>query len=176
MREDDAYRTDVTRKALASWERRKAQAVTRWGSLDRLCAKVSPETSAKFAKAMGRMKDAKMSADELEYARRLGVLERGVDAMEAEALKNGNAANDLTWFDLQIKVGGKRAVCVVQASDAEIVAATLGEELGEQIVVYTAADIVMMSHEQPTALTHLKHVVGAYTTHVDVAGNVEASW
>ena len=188
MTDEGGYASDVTRKAVASWERRKAEAVSRWGSLDRLASKCSPETAAKFAKAKGRMKDAKVSAEEFEYAKRLGVMERGVDALEKEALANGYASNDLTWFDLKMRVKdrrasrsetsqeGLRAVFVVNPEDAGYVAATLGHELGEEVIVYTVADIVMMAHENPTALTHLKQIAGAYTTHVDIAGDGEAPW
>ena len=176
MMEEGSYASDVTRKAVASWERRKAEAVSRWGSLERLASKCSPETAAKFAKAKGRMKDAKVSAEEFEYAKRLGVMERGVDALEKEALANGYASNDLTWFDLKMRVKDRRAVFVVNPEDAGYVAATLGHELGEEVIVYTVADIVMMAHENPTALTHLKQIAGAYTTHVDIAGDGEAPW
>jgi hypothetical protein len=172
----DDYASDVTRKAKASWDRRRMDAIARWGSLDRLASKCSPETAAKFAKANGRMKEARGSADEFEYARRLGVMERGVDALEQEALKNGSSPSDMTWFDLQTRVGDRRAVAVMNPQDAEYVAATLGRELGDDFIVYTAADIVMMAHENPTALTHLKQVAGAYTTHVDVNSSEEAGW
>jgi len=176
MTDEGSYASDVTRKALASWERRKMDAIARWGSLDRLSAKCSPETAAKFTKAHGRFKDAKMSTDDFELARRAGVMERGVDALEKEALENGSAPSDMTWFDLKTRVGDRRAVAVMNPEDAEYVAATLGRELGDDVVVYTAADIVLMAHENPTLLTHLKHKAGAYTTHVDVGSNEEAPW
>ena len=170
------YASDVTRKAEASWERRKMEAIARWGSIDRLAAKCSPETAALFAKANGRLKDARLSSEEFELAKRLGVMERGVDALEKEALANGYASNDLTWFDLKMRVKDRRAVFVVNPEDAGYVAATLGNELGEEVIVYTVADIVMMAHENPTALTHLKQIAGAYTTHVDIAGDGEVPW
>ena len=176
MTDEGSYASDVTRKAKASWERRKMEAIARWGSLDRLASKCSAETAAKFAKANGRMKEARLSADDFEYARRLGVMERGVDALEKEALKNGSSTSDMTWFDLQTRVGDRRAVAVMNPQDAEYVAATLGRELGDDFIVYTAADIVMMAHENPTALTHLKQAAGAYTTHVDVTSSEEAGW
>lgn len=172
----DSYASDLTRKAKASWEGRKAKAIARWGSLDRLSSRCCPETAAKFAKATQRMKDAKLSSQEFEYAKRLGVLERGVDAMEAEAIQRGAAPNDAQWFDLKIQVKDRRAVAVLNPQDAEYVAATLGQELGDTVIVYTAADIVLMAHENPTALTHLKHLAGAYTTHVEVGSNEEAPW
>ena len=68
MTDEGSYASDVTRKAKASWERRKMDAIARWGSLDRLASKCSAETAAKFAKANGRMKEARLSADEFEYA------------------------------------------------------------------------------------------------------------
>lgn len=172
----DDYASHITREALASWERRKMDAVSRWGSLSRLSAKCSPETAAKFAKAHGRFKDAKLSADEFELARRAGVMERGVDALEAEALQNGASPSDMTWFDLGLKVEGKRAVAVMYPQDVDYVAAALGQELGEQIIVYTAQDIVLMAQEGQTLLHHLKHKLGAYTTTVAVGGNEEAPW
>jgi hypothetical protein len=173
---DDSYASDVTRKAKASWERRKMEAIARWGSLSRLCSFVSPDTSAKFAKARARLGEAMLGSKEFEVAKRYGVLERGVDAMEAEALEGGKSPNDMQWFDLKIRVKDRRAVAVLNPSDAEYVAATLGRELNDDFIVYTAADIVMMAHENPTALTHLKQIAGAYTTHVDVHGDGEAPW
>lgn len=172
----DAYSVDVTRQALASWERRKQQAVARWGSLDRLAAKCNAETSAKFARAGQRFKDARHSGDEFELARRAGVMERGVDALEEEAIKNGYSPSDMTWFDLKIKVKGKKAAAVLDPKDADYVAAQLSKELGEDVIVYTVSDIILMAHENPTALTHLKHTMGAYTTHVDVRDDGEAPW
>ncbi len=82
----------------------------------------------------------------------------------------------MTWFDLAVRVEGKRAVAVMNPKDVDYVAATLGRELGEEIVVYSAADIVLMAQEGGTLLHHLKHKLGAYTTTVDVAGNGEAPW
>ena len=99
-----------------------------------------------------------------------------MDALEKEALNNGSSPSDMTWFDLKTRVGDRRAVAVMNPQDAECVAATLGRELGDDFIVYTAADIVMMAHENPTALTHLKQIAGAYTTHVDIAGDGEAPW
>ena len=176
MADEGSYASHITREALASWERRKMEAVSRWGSLGRLSGKCSPETAAKFAKANGRFKDAKLSTDEFELARRAGVMERGVEAMEAEALQNGYAPSDMTWFDLCVKVEGKRAVAVLNPKDVDYVAAALGRELGERVVVYTAADIVLMAQENQTLLHHLKHKIGAYTTTVAVGGNEEAPW
>lgn len=170
------YASDVTRKAEASWERRKMEAIARWGSLDRLASKCSPETAAKFAKAKGRLDDARLSSEEFELARRLGVMERGVDALEKEALDNGYAPSDMTWFDLGVRVEGKRCVAVMNPKDADIVAASLSDELGEQVIVYTAADIVMMAHDTPTLLTHLKLKLGAYTTCVKTAEGEDALW
>lgn len=170
------YANDVTRKAEASWERRKGEAIARWGSLDRLASKCHAETSAKFAKAKGRLADARGSAEEFELARRLGVMERGVDAMEKEALENGYSPSDMTWIDLGVRVGGKRAVAVLNPQDADYVAARLSDELDDGVVVYTAADIVLMAHENPSALTHLKQIAGAYTTRVTVGDDVEAPW
>lgn len=172
----DDYASDVTRKALASWERRKMEAIARWGSLDRLASKCSPETAAKFAKANGRMKDARLSSEEFELAKRLGVMERGVDALEKEALNNGNAPSDMTWFDLGVKVEGKRCVAVMNPKDADIVAASLSDELDDDVIVYTAADIVLMANETPTLLTHLKHTLGAYTTCVKTTNGEDALW
>lgn len=176
MADEGSYASDVTRKAEASWERRKMETIARWGSVDRLCAFVSPETSAKFAKAKGRLCEAMLSSDEFELAKRYGVMERGLDAMEKEALERGQAPNDMAWFDLKIRVKDRRAVAVLNPSDAEYVAATLGRELDDDVIVYTAADIVMMAHENPTALTHLKQIAGAYTTKVTVRDSGEAPW
>lgn len=173
---DNNYASEVTRKAEASWERVKVGAIARWGSIDRLAAKCSSETAAKFVKAKGRLADARLSSDEFELARRLGVMERGVQALEKEALENGNAPSDMTWFDLGVRVGGKRCVAVMYPQDADIVAASLSEELGEAVSVYTAADIVLMAHENPTALTHLKQIAGAYTTSVRNAEGEDALW
>jgi hypothetical protein len=172
----DAYVTSVTRKAKQSWERRKMEAIARWGSLTRLCSFVSPETSSKFAKAEGRLCEAMLSSEEFEVAKRYGVLERGVDALEKEALERGKSPNDMHWFDLKIRVKDRRAVAVLNPSDAEYVAATLGRELDDDVIVYTAADIVMMAHENPTALTHLKQIAGAYTTQVTTSDGKEAPW
>ena len=173
---DNNYASEITRKAEASWERRKAEAISRWGSIDRLASKCSPETSAKFVKAKGRLADARLSSDEFELARRLGVMERGVDALEKEALDNGYAPSDMTWFDLGIRVDGKRGVAVMNPKDADIVAASLSEELEDEFIVYTAADIVLMAHENPTLLTHLKQSAGAYTTSVRNAEGEDALW
>ena len=81
MSSEDNYASDITRKAEASWERRKMEAIARWGSIDRLASKCSPETAAKFAKAKGRLKDARISSEEFELAKRLGVMERGIDTV-----------------------------------------------------------------------------------------------
>jgi len=170
------YASEVTRKAEASWERRKMEAIARWGSIDRLASKCSPETAAKFAKANGRLKDARLSSEEFELAKRLGVMERGVEALEKEALDNGYAPSDMTWFDLGVRVEGKRCVAVMNPKDANIVAASLSDELGEEFIVYTAADIVLMAHETPTMLTHLKQKAGAYTTSVRTEGGDDALW
>mgnify|MGYP001070436383 FL=1 len=117
-----------------------------------------------------------LSSEEFEVAKRYGVLERGVDALEKEALERGKSPNDMHWFDLKIRVKDRRAVAVLNPSDAEYVAATLGRELDDDVIVYTAADIVMMAHENPTALTHLKQIAGAYTTQVTTSDGKEAPW
>jgi hypothetical protein len=174
--DSESYASDVTRKAEASWERRKGEAIGRWGSLDRLASKCSAETSAKFAKAKGRLADARTSLDEFELARRLGVMERGVDAMEREALEAGYSPVDMQWFDLKIRVGDRRAVAVLNPQDADYVAATLSREFDDGVIVYTVADIVLMAHENPSALTHLKQIAGAYTTQVTVGDQTEAPW
>jgi hypothetical protein len=175
-REGDAYAVDVTRSAKASWERRRMEAIRRWGSLKRLSAKASPESALKFEKAREKYLAATESRDPFELARRCGVMERGVDALEREALERGACSSDLVWFDLGMRVNGKRAVCVLSASDAEYVACTLTEELEDDVIVYTAADIVLMANENPTALTHLKHVFSAYTTEVHTREQGEAPW
>lgn len=170
------YASDVTRKAEASWERRKMEAISRWGSLDRLASKCSPETSAKFAKATRRLKEARNSDQEFELARRLGVMERGVDALEKEALEGGYSPNDMVWFDLGMRVNDKRCVAVMNPKDADIVAAGLSDELDDEFIVYTAADIVLMAHDNPTALTHLKQTASAYTNRVTNADGEELNW
>lgn len=174
--ETDAYASDVTRKAKASWERRKGEAIGRWGSLDRLASKCSAETSAKFARAKGRLADARVSAEEFELAKRLGVMERGVDAMEREALEAGYSPSDMQWIDLGMRVNDRRAVAVLNPQDADYVAAALSGELDDGVIVYTAADIILMAHENPSALTHLKQIAGAYTTHVTVGDQTEVPW
>lgn len=172
----EAYVSDVKRAALSAWERRKMEAVKRWGSLDRLAAHASPETAAKFASATQKFLAARDSDEPYELAKRCGVMERGVDALEAEALENGYAPDGMAWFDLGMRVGNRRAVAVMNPKDAVTVAATLGREMDDDVIVYTAADIVLMANENPTALTHLKQHAGAYTTHVDTKERANAPW
>jgi hypothetical protein len=61
-------------------------------------------------------------------------------------------------------------------SDAEYVACTLNEELEDEVVVYTAADIVMMANENGSMLHHLKQTFSAYTTGVDTREQKDAPW
>ena len=172
----DAYVADVRRAALSSWERCKAEAVRRWGSLDRLAAHAKPETAAKFASATKKYLEARLDTDGFELPKRCGVMERGVEALEQEALENGYAPDGMTWFDLGCRVNGKKAVAVMNPKDAVAVAAALSKGLDDEVVVYTAQDIVMMANETDSFLHHLKHAAGAYTTQVDTSEQVDAPW
>ena len=96
--------------------------------------------------------------------------------MEREALEAGYSPVDMQWFDLKIRVGDRRAVAVLNPQDADYVAATLSREFDDGVIVYTVADIVLMAHENPSALTHLKQIAGAYTTQVTVGDQTEAPW
>jgi hypothetical protein len=178
--EDTGTRRDINSMSVGSmarkaWERVKMDAVGRWGSLERLTACASPETARKFVDASQKYLRAVDGENELELARRCGVMERGVQALEREALERGASCSDLTWFDLGVRVGDVKAVCVLRASDAEYVACTLAEELGEGVRVYTAADIVMMAHENQSMLSELKSRFSAYTVAVETTDG-EAPW
>ena len=172
----DGYMSDVRRAALSSWERCKAEAVRRWGSLDRLAAHASPETAAKFASATKKYLEARLETEGFELPKRCGVMERGVEALEKEALENGYTPDGMVWFDLGCRVNGRKAVAAMNPKDAEAIAAALSKGLDEDVIVYTAADIVMMANETGSFLHHLKHVAGAYTTHVDTSEQVNAPW
>lgn len=170
------YAKSVNQSARESWGERKSKAIRRWGGLDRLVAKASVETATKFAQAAEKYRVALQSGEGFEVARRAGVLERGLDVVEREALDAGWSPSDFTWFDLRVSVDGKRAVAVIEAADAEIVAASLREELDEEIVVYTAADIVLMAQEHQSTLHHLKRIASAYTRSVVDEKVGDAPW
>lgn len=161
--------------ARKSWERVKMDAIRRWGSLERLAACASPETARKFVGASQKYLSAVAGSNEIELARRCGVMERGVEALEKEAIERGNACADMLWFDLETRVDGMKAVCVLRASDAEYVACRLAETLSEPVRVYTAADLVMIAHENHSLLSQLKSKFSAYTVAVDTE-NGEAPW
>lgn len=166
----------IKRQAVSAWERRRNEAVGRWGSIMRLLSKGSVETITKMTSAMAKYNSAVVDGDDFEVARRAGVLERGIDVVEKEALEAGYAPNDMCWFDLGVRVEGKRAVAVMNSADADYVASQLAEELGDDVVVYAASDIVLMAQEGQTLLHQLKHTLGAYTTVVNNGKLEEPSW
>lgn len=170
------YKSDIAKSARKAWDTRKMEAIRRWGSLERLAASVSVETSQKFCRAAIKWNAALQGDDEMEMARRAGVMERGVEALEKEAIELGRCPNDMTWFDLCVEIEGAKCVAVFNASDAEYVATTLSKEFEKKVVVYTVADIVLMANESKTALTHLKHVASAYTTNVKTDEREDAPW
>jgi len=170
------YKSDIARSARRAWDTRKMEAIRRWGSLERLAASVSVETNQKFCRAAEKWNAALQSGDEMEIARRAGVMERGVDALEKEAVEAGKCPNDLTWFDLDIEIDGAKCVAVLNPSDAEYVADTLSTSFGKKVVVYTAADIVLMANEEKSMLSHLKHAASAYTTNVKTGRREDAPW
>lgn len=170
------YKSDIARSARKAWDTRKMDAIRRWGSLERLAASVSVETNQKFCRAAEKWNAALQGSDEMEVARRAGVMERGVDALEEEAIKAGKCPSDLTWFDLDLELDGAKCVGVFNPSEAEYVATTLSESYGKKIVVYTAADIVLMAHEGKSVLHHLKHAATAYTTNVKTGQREDAPW
>lgn len=161
--------------ARRSWERVKMDAIARWGSLERLVAYASPETARKFVDASQKYLRAVDGENEFELARRCGVMERGVQTLEREALERGASCSDLTWFDLGVRVDGVKAVAVLRASDAEYVACELSKELSEPVRVYTAADLVMIAHEHQSMLSQLKSKFSAYTVAVETEDG-EAPW
>lgn len=170
------YKTSVRKEALRAWERRRNEAIGRWGSLARLVSKASVDTAEKMARATEKYNAALSGDDDFEIARRAGVMERGVDAVEQEALQAGYSPNDMCWIDLGVRVEDRRAVAVLNPADADYVSAQLSKELEDGVIVYTAADIVLMAQEHQSLLHSLKKRAGAYTTTVNNGAIEEASW
>ena len=170
------YKESIRKEALRAWERRRNEIVGRWGSLARVVSRASVETAAKMESAREKFNAALGGDDDIEIARRAGVMERGLDAVEKEAIENGYAPNDMCWFDLGVRVDDKRAVAVMNPSDVEYVATQLSKELDDGVVVYSAADIVLMARENQSLLHHLKQRAGAYTTSVGNGKVEETSW
>jgi len=166
----------IRRQAMGSWERRRNEAMGRWGSLMRLLSKASVDTVTKMASAMEKYNKALSGSDDYEIARRAGVLERGIEVVEKEALDAGYAPNDMCWFDLGVRVEGKRAVAVMNSADAGYVASQLSKELDDAVVVYAASDIVLMAQEGQTLLHQLKHKADACTTIVNGGKLEEPTW
>ena len=170
------YKESIRKEALSAWERRRNEAVGRWGSLVRLVSRATVETAHKMEAARVKFNAALEGDDDIEIARRAGVMERGLDAVEKEALEAGYSPNDMCWIDLGVRVDDRRAVAVMNPSDVEYVASQLSKELDDGVVVYSAADIILMAREHQSMLHHLKQRAGAYTTTVDNGKIEDASW
>lgn len=92
------WESDQIAGALKPLDAKAAELEARWGR-GRLQELVSPETAAKFEAAKAKLDVAIHDADVGLVIKRAGVLLRGWDALEAEAIKSGNeAAPPDVWF------------------------------------------------------------------------------
>jgi hypothetical protein len=131
-----AWELDQIHGALKPLDAKADEMERRWGK-GRLETLVSPETAAKFEAARAKL-DVAIHDREVELViKRAGIMQRGWDALEKEAIERGHkAAPPELWYATAPDEFGEKELQIVIAQDNS--AATLAET---DLPVYTVTEI-----------------------------------